>query len=128
MPPALRGPALSYGSRTSLSQSAYPLRAAWGLAPLEQVPREHCERCGCRGSHLGSNQKLHWRWPPGPLAAQKRSPQQSLSVVHGSLWKLQQVPLWQSPLQHSVLAVQEFPPERHKRQKPKRLSQISLQH
>jgi hypothetical protein len=36
--PPLEDPAFPYGSRTSLSQSAYPLDAACCLAPLEQVP------------------------------------------------------------------------------------------
>jgi hypothetical protein len=87
-------------------QSAYPLHAAWCLAPLEQVPREHCDRCGGRGSHLGSHQLKH------APSMQMRSPQQSVLVLH-SLIETQHLPLSQIRLQHSVLAVQELPFGRH---------------
>jgi hypothetical protein len=61
---------------------------------------EHCERCGCRESHLGGNQSEHWPfW-------QVRLPQQSALVLQLWLVWLQHVPLTQFPLQHSRLALQ----------------------
>jgi len=48
----------------------------WGCAPLEQVPLEHCDRCGCRASHVGSNH--NWHVPEG---LQVREPQQPASLV-----------------------------------------------
>jgi hypothetical protein len=96
--------------------------ALWGCAPLEQVPLQHCDRCGCRGSHLGSNHKLHVFNGP-----QVRSPQQPSLVVHCQPPPTQQVPFSQIPPQHAVLALQEPLSSRHELQKPV-LLQIPLQH
>ena len=93
------------------------------LGPLEQVPlQKHCDRCGCRESHVGSNHNSHVR--DGP---QVRSPQQPSLVVHCEPAPTQQVPFSQIPPQHSVLAVQEPLSDRQKPQKPL-LLQIPLQH
>jgi hypothetical protein len=98
-------------SPTALPQagvSPLTLDAACCLSPLEQVPLEHCDRCGCRESYLGSNQSTQ-----SPLS-QWRSPQQSVSLVQMPPLAEQQVPFWQKPKptafpQHCVSAVQEPP-------------------
>jgi hypothetical protein len=117
----------THPSPTALAQAGVgqlTLNAAWGLALLEQVPlQKHSDRCGRRESHLGSNQRRHWP------DLQVRVPQHSAVLVQlAPLVVVQENPFSQCAVQHSVLAVQEFPSERHKRRKPKRLSQIPLQH
>jgi hypothetical protein len=77
--------------------------------PLEQVPREHCERCGCRGS----NQRRHLPEVLQPLL----SGQQSLSVSQpkpsiGMQHVLGSMPQTE-PGQQSLLAVQARPGLRH---------------
>jgi hypothetical protein len=96
--PPLEAPVLPCGSRTSRSQSAYPLGAAARCAPLEQVPLEHCDRCGCRGSHVGGNQSRHL--PTPPLKVQVRPLQQSASVVQPPLVPVQHIPFVHWVRQH----------------------------
>jgi hypothetical protein len=68
---------------------------------------EHCERCGCRESHLGGNQSEHRKsCGPPPPSMHSRKPQQSALVLQLWLVWLQHVPLTQFPLQHSRLALQ----------------------
>jgi hypothetical protein len=88
------------------------------------VPLEHCDRCGCRESYLGS----YGNWHP-PLT-QMFPPQQSASMVQKSPSSrhVKQLVRLQIPLQHSLSASQEENCERHEAQISKRLSQISLQH
>ena len=50
-----------------------------GRVPLQK----HCDRCGCRESHVGSDQLAQNLVPPE--STQVRPPQQSSSVVHRAL-------------------------------------------
>ena len=74
------------------------------MAPLEQVALEHCERCGCRESHLGGDHKLH---VPKPL--QILPPQQSVLTMRGPPSLLQHLPFSDTPLQHTVVGVTVVP-------------------
>ena len=71
---------------------------------------EHCDRCGCRGSHVGGNQRKHW--PTPPLKVQVRPLQQSASVVQNPLASLQHIPFVHEVRQH-CLGVQVPPDGTH---------------
>jgi hypothetical protein len=95
--PRYRAQPSPYGSPTSLTRSAHPFDAAWCLAPLEQVPLQHCERCGGRERHLGSDHERHWPKLEHMLVV----PQQSALVMQPLEFSgTQQVPFTQAPLQH----------------------------
>ena len=71
---------------------------------------EHCDRCGCRGSHVGCNQRKHW--PTLPLKKQVRPLQQSALVVQNPLAPLQHIPFVHEVRQH-CLGVQVPPDGTH---------------
>jgi hypothetical protein len=93
----IEGFAPNYRSEQPYSvRSAPRCRLVLGAAGAG-APIEHCERCGCRGSHLGSNHNLQVpkppekkQWPPG---------QQSSSLEQNPLRGLQHLLEEQVPLQ-----------------------------
>ena len=95
-------------------------KKGWG--PLQK----HRDRCGCRESRLGSDQRVQ------VPSLQVRPEQHSSSLVHSLDRSPQQVPFSQSnPIQHGSPAAQE-PPARERQSTQKEPvvpgSQIPLQH
>jgi hypothetical protein len=70
--PCRIGPELCELPRNPIPRTSVHKGIEKGRVPLQK----HCDRCGCRESYLGSNQKLHM-----PLSQVLKLPQQSLLVV-----------------------------------------------